>query len=123
MSRSASRTFFLEDDLLGGLDVDAAEAGVVDLDAELVTQFAGIVELLGVAEADLDDGVADLIDHVLVLVDLDLAVAFVVAGLVLALDAELLAGRDQEGLLDGADDDFFFDAPVFAELLDDPAQF
>src|SRR5437773_2082790 len=115
----------LEDDLLGGLGRDAAEVlqrsvlQQLQLDAELGRG----IERLGVSQRDLRLRVGDVLDHLLALVDAE------VARLAVDVDADVvgrpqaLAGCRQQGSLQRLEEDLFVDPLLASELLDDHDQF
>jgi hypothetical protein len=108
----------LDDHLLGGLREDAAEVGGVELDADLVADLGVRVELARAVEDDLRGRVRDPLDDLAKLEQLDLGGLAVEAGLDLLLLPELLAGRLDHRLFEGADDGLAVDAFVLRELLD-----
>src|SRR5207253_2306743 len=115
----------LKDDLLRGLGGDASQIlqGAVLQQFELDAKLGLGVQGLGLSQRDLRLRVGDLLDHLLALIDPE------VAGLAVDVDADVvarsqaLARRRQQGSLQRLEEDLLVDPLLASELLDDHDQF
>ena len=111
--------------LLGALHRDAVEIPRVHLDQQLVADLRLLVQLLGLLEGHLVDGVVEVVleDDLLAREQRDLGAVVAEAHDGVVAHAELALVRGEEEVLDGAHDQVLGDPPLLDELPDGLRQF